>query len=76
MPLFRDNLVPRTELQQIIIKRTLKDLQGHWFRWSRYQLTKEQALKVLQRMTGQDFGYDVKAWRKWFDENPDTELKI
>lgn len=30
--------------------------------------TPEQAYKELKHYTGQDFGYDVEAWEKWFSE--------
>ncbi|MEO1286782.1 MAG: hypothetical protein AAFV93_03370 [Chloroflexota bacterium] len=30
---------------------------------------KEEALSHLKQMTGQDFGYDIKAWRKYLHEN-------
>jgi hypothetical protein len=34
---------------------------------SRYAqlLTRENALQMLQRITGQDFGYDARRWREW-----------
>jgi uncharacterized membrane protein YkvA (DUF1232 family) len=72
-------LVPKTKLTQLQIGHLLRALSGSWFRawwrWGdRYWLTKEQALKILKFKTRQDFGYDVKAWRKWFDDNPDFEF--
>lgn len=30
-----------------------------------HYLTREQAYQALKNMSGEDFGYDVKAWRKW-----------
>jgi hypothetical protein len=35
----------------------------------RGHMTKEQAYEALKQYTGQDFGYDIKAWRKWLREN-------
>jgi hypothetical protein len=34
---------------------------------SRYarKLSREDAYEGLKKITGQDFGYDVKAWREW-----------
>lgn len=32
-------------------------------------LSKEDALNSLKRMTQQDFGYDVEAWRKYLRDN-------
>jgi hypothetical protein len=31
------------------------------------------ALKILKQETGEDFGYDVKTWRKWFSDHPEFE---
>jgi hypothetical protein len=73
--------MPGTKLDQLYIKKLLQDLRGSRFPWfqkflrGRYYFTREETLAILKLMTGQDFGYDVKAWRKWFDENPDTKLK-
>lgn len=33
-------------------------------------MPKELALQALRNATGQDFGYDRRAWEKWLDENP------
>lgn len=30
----------------------------------------EAALNYLKYSTGQDFGYDVKAWEAWLEEHP------
>jgi hypothetical protein len=72
--------MPRTKLSQLHIKHLLHVLSGSWFRnWflyrDRYWLTKEKALQILKYETHQDFGYDVKAWRKWFDDNTDFEFQ-
>lgn len=29
---------------------------------------KEAALRRLREETGQDFGYDTQAWRRWLEE--------
>jgi hypothetical protein len=29
----------------------------------------EEAYQLLQQRTGQDFGFEIKAWEKWLDEN-------
>jgi hypothetical protein len=62
--------------RQIGVKTLLRILRGswfrNWFRWrDRYWLTKEKALIVLKQTTGQDFGYDVKAWSSWFKDHPE-----
>ncbi len=36
---------------------------------------KNTALKTLQSITGQDFGYDVESWRTWINENRPNELQ-
>ena len=33
-------------------------------------MTKEQALAELRQLTGQDFGNDVDAWKKWLGRSP------
>jgi hypothetical protein len=38
---------------------------GEMFRY----FTKGNALKILKKMTDQDFGYDVQAWRDWITEH-------
>lgn len=67
-----------TKKKQLGVKSLLRALSGswfrNWFRWrDRYWLTKENALKILRQETGQDFGYDVDAWRNWFNEHPEFE---
>jgi hypothetical protein len=37
---------------------------------------KAVALRTLRNVTGQDFGYDVGAWRKWINENRPGELPV
>ena len=32
-------------------------------------MTREDAYETLKECTDQDFGYDTKAWEKWFREN-------
>jgi hypothetical protein len=32
-------------------------------------ISPEEAYQLLQQRTGQDFGFDIKAWEKWLDEN-------
>jgi hypothetical protein len=34
-------------------------------RLTRGYIPKERAYEILKESTGQDFGYDVKAWKKW-----------
>jgi len=38
-------------------------------RTRRDYLPREKAYEMLKKDTGQDFGYDVKAWKKWLEEN-------
>ena len=35
------------------------------------RVSRETAYEELKRLTGQDFGYDVKAWRQWFKDAED-----
>ena len=37
----------------------------------RGRLNPEEAHARLVSATGQDFGYDSAAWRKWLSENPE-----
>jgi len=39
------------------------------FKRRRDYLSKEEAYRLLKKETGQDFGYDVKAWRDWLKKN-------
>jgi hypothetical protein len=32
-------------------------------------LSKEVAYRKLKQWTGQDFGYDIRAWEKWLKKN-------
>jgi hypothetical protein len=43
----------------------LLNLEGKIRPGRREYLPKEEARKRLVALTGQDFGYDVKAWRAW-----------
>ena len=36
----------------------------------RCQIGRREAISILQRATGQDFGDNVAAWRKWLAGNP------
>jgi hypothetical protein len=42
-------------------------------------MTKEAAREQLKKLTGQDFGYDLKAWKTWLREHrkefPDFRLR-
>ena len=31
--------------------------------------TREEAYETLKWVTGEDFGYDIEAWERWFSEN-------
>ena len=37
--------------------------------------TKEEAYEGLKKRTGQDFGYDIRAWRRWLSKNMTEEWK-
>jgi hypothetical protein len=41
----------------------------------REYLSKEQAYKRLKELTGQDLGYDVEKWGKWFKSNPNPLIR-
>jgi hypothetical protein len=36
----------------------------------REYLSPAEALDMLKRVSGQDYGYDLKAWKQWLKENP------
>lgn len=32
-------------------------------------ISQEEAYELLKKYSGEDFGYDVSAWKQWFKEN-------
>jgi hypothetical protein len=58
----------RIKLSELLLLNLEEKLseQHHIYR------TKEEAYQELKHLTGQDFGYDIAAWEKWFRnaENP------
>ena len=56
----------RLRLYTVLLHNLEQKIKPHQ---GRSYLTKEQAYKTLKAETGQDFGYDVDAWRKWLKEN-------
>lgn len=38
-------------------------------------MSRAKALETLKEMTGQDFGYDIKAWSMWLHHNPTPGLE-
>jgi hypothetical protein len=55
----------------------LKNLQGKIPVGAFEYLEKDQALRHLKDLTGQDFGYDVGKWEDWICKNKDpTPYKI
>lgn len=43
----------------------LMNLKGDIRPGTREYRTPERALEALKQMTGEDFGYDVQAWKQW-----------
>jgi hypothetical protein len=41
-----------------------------------FSYSREKAYAILKQETGQDFGYDTKAWLKWLKAHPLHELVI
>lgn len=35
--------------------------------------TREEAYEELKKYTGQDFGHDIRAWRRWISKNMKEE---
>jgi hypothetical protein len=57
-------------------KYLLYNLEGRFSEeTSAYFLPKEKAYEALKKYTGQDFGYDVKAWKRWFRQNREKKRK-
>lgn len=44
----------------------LEGKSGTWY--TSRSISKEQAYKMLRQKTEEDFGYDVKAWREYFEQ--------
>ena len=51
----------RLTYEQLIVANLGQGLSEH----TRGYMPKEQASELLKQYAGQDFGYDVKAWKKW-----------
>jgi hypothetical protein len=47
----------------------LLNLDGKVRRNSRIFRSKEAAYKILKELTGKDFGYNVRAWRRWLKKH-------
>ncbi len=47
---------------------------NNYFRWAvQYQIYPPRRIAdELKRRTGEDFGYDVEAWRRWLEEKPSS----
>jgi hypothetical protein len=56
----------RLTLQQTFLLN-LKQEIPEWDMMS--YMTREEAYEALKKHTGQDFGYDIEAWERWFREN-------
>jgi len=53
-----------------LIYQLLSSLKGNPLRVAAKDIsTKEGAYEELKLLTQEDFGYDVDAWRKYFNEN-------
>ncbi len=59
-----EEINPNTPLEPIMACLKFKDPK-----------MRKDALKTLRKLTGQDFGEDHDAWRRWYDENKDTYRK-
>lgn len=60
----------RIEPIELLIQ-ALDDLRPFYLADS-IRMPKEEVYEFLQKLTGQDFGYDQEAWRKWYRENKYT----
>ena len=58
--------MPRLTPVQKLLSNLEQKFPEHF---GRLYMPKEKAYERLKQETGQDFGYDVEAWRKWFREN-------
>jgi hypothetical protein len=52
-----------------LLQGLLLNLDQEIERWDRSYLTREQALQMLRRVTGQDFGYNTHEWKEWLKAN-------
>jgi len=41
----------------------------------RFSLLRSRTADALKKITGKDFGYDLKKWQKWWEENKARFLK-
>jgi hypothetical protein len=56
-------------------KMFLMNLEGSLPEDSMYFIPKAEALAHLKDATGQDFGFDVQAWKTWLREQRGTKRK-
>lgn len=70
--------MPRLTIEQLLLASLGWDttLNGLLARPLFGYYDREVAYEVLKRETGQDFGYDVRAWRKWLKEHPLDVTKL
>jgi hypothetical protein len=51
------------------IQLFLRNLKGSYKPNELYYIKREASYEGLKKLTGVDFGYDVKKWEKWIDTN-------
>lgn len=61
-------LIPSEILMDNLLNKYDKD---NWL-----YVPKEEAYEQLKYMTEEDFGYDAKKWREWFEEAEDPVRQI
>jgi hypothetical protein len=54
----------------------LENLEGKLPEGAWGYMSKETAYKWLKQTTGQDFGYDAKAWRVWIRKNVKGDNRV
>lgn len=46
----------------------IENLAGNISKETMQYMTKERALDMLKKASGEDFGYDVDQWKSWLDQ--------
>jgi hypothetical protein len=56
----------RLTLEQLLLVNLAENMPGP-MAWG--YMPKEDAYTMLKQLTGQDFGYDMTAWKAWLRKN-------
>ena len=63
-------MTPSVSMSRMLpVRGFLLNLEGKIAPGKREYLPREEAHRLLKVLTGQDFGYDTKAWRAWLAQH-------